>query len=92
MFRRIPRARKLKSSGKSGIENECHWVLDVAFREDDHRLREGHAAANLSVGRRMAVSVLKRSHVKLGIENRRRKASHDNSFLESLLAEYFKDF
>jgi predicted transposase YbfD/YdcC len=74
------------------IENECHWVLDVAFREDDHRLREGHAAANLSVVRRMALSLLKRSNVKLGIKNRRLKASYDNDFLESLLAELFKDF
>jgi len=74
------------------IENECHWVLDAAFREDDHRLREGHAAANLSVVRRMAVSVLKRSQVKLGIKNRRLKASYDNGFLESVLAELFKDF
>ena len=75
-----------------GIENECHWVLDVAFGEDDHRLREGHAAANLSVVRRMALSVLKRSKVKLGIKNRRLKASYDNDFLESLLAGVFKDF
>ena len=74
------------------IENGCHWILDVAFREDDHRLREGHAAANLSVVRRMALSVLKRSQVKLGIQNRRLKASYDNAFLESLLAELFKDF
>lgn len=74
------------------IENECHWALDVAFREDDHRLREGHAAANLSVVRRMALSVLKRSKVKLGIKNRRLKASYDNDFVESLLAELFKDF
>lgn len=74
------------------VENECHWVLDVAFREDDHRLREGHAAANLSTVRRMALSVLKRSNVKLGIKNRRLKASYDNGFLESLLAEVFRDF
>ena len=74
------------------IENECHWVLDVAFREDDHRLREGHAAANLSTIRRMALSVLKRSEVKLGVKNRRLEASYDNDFLESLLAGLFKVF
>ena len=74
------------------IENECYWVLDVAFREDDHRLREGRAAANLATVRRMALSVPKRSQVKLGIENRRLKASYDNDFLERLPAELFKDF
>jgi len=40
----------------------------------------------------LALSVLKRSHVKSGIKNRRLKASYDNGFLESLLAELFKDF
>jgi len=38
------------------IENSCHWVLDVAFREDDHRLREGHAPQNMSVVRKMALA------------------------------------
>jgi predicted transposase YbfD/YdcC len=27
-----------------GIENSCHWILDVVFREDDCRIREGHGA------------------------------------------------
>jgi len=58
----------------------------------DHRLREGHAAANFSVVAVSSVKVLKRSNVKLGIKNRRLKASYDNGFLESLLAEYFKVF
>ena len=74
------------------VENGCHRVLDVAFREDDHRLREGHAAANLSAVRRTALSAPERSRAKLGIEDRRLKAGYDNAFLESLLAEVFKDF
>ena len=50
------------------IENECHWVLDVAFCEDDHRLREGHAPENMSVVREMALAMLKKATAKIGIK------------------------
>ena len=45
--------------GHWGIENHLHWQLDVSFREDDCRVRTGHAAANLSVIRRFALGLLK---------------------------------
>ncbi|MDA0821652.1 MAG: ISAs1 family transposase [Proteobacteria bacterium] len=32
-----------------GIENSLHWVLDVAYREDESRIRRGHGAEVLSV-------------------------------------------
>ena len=70
------------------IENECHWVLDLAFREDDHRLHDGHAAANLSMVRRMALSLLKKMAVKLGMKNKRLKASDDNTFTEQVFAAF----
>jgi predicted transposase YbfD/YdcC len=31
------------------IENPLHWVLDIAFREDDPRVRDRNAASNLSI-------------------------------------------
>jgi predicted transposase YbfD/YdcC len=34
------------------IENHLHWQLDVAFQEDQCRIRQGHADANFSILRR----------------------------------------
>lgn len=41
-----------------GIENQLHWVLDVTFGEDDSRIRKGHGPENMTILRRMAISVL----------------------------------
>jgi predicted transposase YbfD/YdcC len=71
-----------------GIENECHWVLDVAFREDDHRLREGHAPENMSVVRKMALAMLKKATAQIGIKNKRLKAGWDETFLEHVLRDF----
>lgn len=64
------------------IENELHWVLDVAFREDECRVRAGHAAENLSMVRQLALSLLKqRTEAKCGIQNRRMMAGWNDQFL-----------
>jgi predicted transposase YbfD/YdcC len=64
------------------IENELHWVLDVAFREDDCRVRAENAAANFSAVRQHALALLKqRTETKVGIKNRRLCAAWDDSFL-----------
>src|SRR5436305_1460339 len=67
------------------IENGLHWVLDVAFREDDSRTRAGHAAANLGLLRRVAVSLLKRAGTKGSIQTRRMKAGWDDDYLLQVL-------
>ncbi len=65
-----------------GIENELHWVLDVAFREDDCRVRAGHAGENFAVIRHFAINLLKSvKGTKVGIKNRRLRAAWDNAFL-----------
>ena len=37
-----------------GIETKLHWVLDMAFREDESRVRIGHAAQNFAILRHIA--------------------------------------
>jgi len=67
------------------IENGLHWVLDVAFREDESRTRDAKAGANLALLRRIAVSLLRRADTKGGIHTRRLKAAWDDAFLQQVL-------
>ncbi len=70
-----------------GVENGLHWVLDVAFREDDSRVRKGHGAQNFSLLRRLALNLLRQDHsVKAGIKAKRRKAGWDETYLAHILA------
>jgi predicted transposase YbfD/YdcC len=70
-----------------GIENEVHWVLDVAFREDDCRVRTGYAPQNFAVLRHLALNLLKReSSVKVGIKTKRHKAGWSTDYLCKVLS------
>lgn len=73
--------------GHWGVENDLHWRLDVAMREDDCRVRETQARENLAVLRHIALSRLKNDSTKLGIKNKRLKAGWDEKYLEKLLFE-----
>lgn len=69
------------------IENGLHWVLDIAFAEDQNRLRTGHAAENLARFRRIVLSLLKQESThKLGIKNKRLRAGWDENYLLKVLA------
>ena len=58
-----------------GIENSLHWVLDIAFREDESRVRKGNAPENLSLLRHISLNLLKQEKTaKIGIKNKRLKA------------------
>jgi len=70
-----------------GIENSVHWVLDVAFREDECRVRAGHAAENLSIIRRLTMNLLKQEKsAKVGIRAKRLKAAWDGEYLSKALS------
>jgi predicted transposase YbfD/YdcC len=70
-----------------GIENKLHWVLDVAFREDDARVRQGNAPQNLAVLRHMALNLLKQEKTaKGGIKAKRLKAAWDDNYLLKVLS------
>jgi predicted transposase YbfD/YdcC len=83
-----PDASLLNKSIRShwGIENSLHWTLDVAFDEDRSRKREGHAAQNFSVLRRIALNLLKNEKTtKCGVKGKRLKAGWDNKYLLKIL-------
>lgn len=71
-----------------GIENSLHWILDVAFREDESRIRIGHAAENMSILRRLTLNLIKQEKsTKLGVKVKRRRAGWDNDYLLTLLTQ-----
>jgi len=68
-----------------GVENNVHWLLDVVFKEDQKRSREGFAAQNLATLRRLALNVLKRDKSKCSMRLKVKKAGWNNDFLFDLL-------
>jgi predicted transposase YbfD/YdcC len=72
------------------VENALHWVLDIAFREDESRLRKDHGPQNFAVLRHIALNALKQENTsKTGIKNKRLRAGWDKPYLLKVLSILF---
>jgi predicted transposase YbfD/YdcC len=83
-----PEAKRIGEAIRShwGIENGLHWVLDMAFREDECRKRKDNAAENFAILRRIALNLLKQEKTcKRSIAGKRLLAGWDNGYLEKVL-------
>jgi predicted transposase YbfD/YdcC len=60
-----------------GIENGCHWTLDMTFREDESRIRDPHLRENFAWLNRFVLSLLKQHPVKDSIAMKRRACGWD---------------
>ena len=85
-------AQKLAEAirGHWSIENSLHWVLDVAFKEDNSRIRKDNAPANFAVLRHIAVNIISQNKSrKLSVRSKRFLATLDEEYsielLESIL-------
>ena len=73
------------------VENELHWVLDVAFREDASPTAAGHAGANLGLVRRVAASLIKQDAARGSAKAKRLTAAWDDAYLLKLLQGFPPD-
>jgi predicted transposase YbfD/YdcC len=67
--------------GHWGIENGCHWSLDMTFREDESRLRERHLRVNFAWLNRFALSLLKQHPGRQSLVMKRRSCGWSDAFL-----------
>lgn len=68
------------------VESKLHWVLDIAFREDEARHRARNTAQNLATLRHFAMNIVRQdSERKVGVANSRKRAGFDRNYLIKLL-------
>jgi predicted transposase YbfD/YdcC len=70
-----------------GVENSCHWVIDVTFNEDQCRIRRGEGAHNFALLRQFGLNLLKQEKSKVSIRRKLFRAGlNDNFRLQVLVA------
>ena len=73
-----------------GVENSLHWILDVTFREDDSRIRDGNAPENLAIIRHIALNMLQQHRSKkTSVKKLRKMSGWSDSNLKVILEAKF---
>ncbi len=68
------------------IENKLHWILDVIFREDYCRLRDGNGAENMNIIRKIALNKMKSdTSDKDSIKGKRKRCAWDDNYAAKIL-------
>jgi predicted transposase YbfD/YdcC len=68
-----------------GIENACHWCLDVTYREDESRIRDQHLRENFAWLNRFTLSLLKQHRSKDSIAMKRRACGWNENYMLEIL-------
>ena len=67
------------------VKNGLHWVMDMVFRDDECRVRTDHAPANFTTIKHIACNLIRKAPGKQSLRLRRKAATWDDDFLESLI-------
>jgi predicted transposase YbfD/YdcC len=69
------------------IENQLHWMLDVAFKEDSVLIRTQNAPENLNILRKIALSLLRDTPTprRSSVNSKMARAMMSTDFLEKVL-------
>ncbi|CAM2992576.1 hypothetical protein MEME101129_13300 [Methylobacterium mesophilicum] len=69
------------------IENNQHWLLDVALAEDRIHTRSDRTAENLALLRRLALNLLRADTAKGSIRAKIKRAAWNDTYLLSLISQ-----
>lgn len=72
-----------------GIENSCHWVLDVVFKEDASRTRTQNADDNLALLRKIALNLIRQHPAKGSLKGKRYRSALNEDFLFQVMQSSF---
>jgi len=73
--------------GHWSVENQLHWMLDVAFREDACLIHQANAPQNLALFRKMALTLIKQDTTyKASVRRKQKMAGWDNDYALSIIS------
>jgi predicted transposase YbfD/YdcC len=72
------------------IENSLHYIMDISFRDDESRIRQGNAPENIAVIKHVALNMLQANKQKRdSIKGLRKVAAWNNDRMHAILSQKF---